>query len=77
MNNFSIYYFNMENEVLKKCPFCDQEPILFISEGSGDYDSNTKYYDIHCQTKGCYLELGASYQFQNPFNVIKLWNNRF
>lgn len=56
-----------KDQELKSCPFCRGEASLISREND--------YYDVGCQTEGCYLIDGAEWCLSKG-EVIEMWNKR-
>lgn len=61
-------WFNYEDLTLKPCPFCGGKADFF--------ERSDGYFDIGCDTVGCYLEEGADWHNDDKKDLADLWNIR-
>lgn len=72
IDNFVITYQKQMPE-LKPCPFCGGDVVVHESKDS------QPTYDIHCQTKDCYVsgnEWDCIWEHPDKAVLIEMWNTR-
>jgi len=60
---------------LAPCPFCEK-PAGFIVRHIDDACDIVDYFDIGCNTPGCYLEYGADWHLGSKEEASGMWNTR-
>ena len=65
---------------LRPCPFCGGPAKFFQKDAQQEIVEDGEYWDLGCETDGCYAEDGCNWNMKIMPNILKamsgMWNKR-